>query len=808
MRVLVNISPRDQRYTKALNWLLKSEGFVGVSTTRTLSPVDLQKACKLGDCAAAIVINLETLKNLVGDPRPSLFNWRGSRLNYEYPVFILDHPSSMYTENHGEWLMRRDLAKVKLSWKAPAKFKYTICDSQQRIKQMLAVGSKALLMGIDIETNQWSMKKHGSKASTKVPCHTEDLEVKGLGDTFITMVSYTTVSPEGDYHTWILPLVNGFHDFWATDAEYGFALRAIQKMNDTQAYKILHNGQYDNFHLIRYHAWVRNWIFDTMGLEHSWWSELKKDLGMFSSLFLYDHYYWKWLADKEHKAKDGDFNSYCEYAGRDTWAMTRAFVELAKTAPAWVWTNYARSFPKVYPSLYGAFEGVKVCLDTRKRLKAEAEKRLDQLDSDLAAIADDPEFNAGSAPQKANLIYGIWGATRNERAKSESATDKLSLKKVAMQNPILARIVDLMLKRNNDAKAVSTYYNFLLYGGRLLYSLDPFGTETGRFASRGSPMWVGTQIQNQPYYAKEQYVADEGYVLFELDYSKAEANCTAHLSQCVKLINALNNPELDKEGNPKDFYKVLGELFFGMQYEDVTTYFRNKVLKKIQHGTNYMMGANTFIDNLDDVTVLYEAAAILGYQISEKPTAKKGYITAPQFATKLLDSYHTPFPEVRQWWETLRDEVANTGQLVSPSGHVRQFFGDPRKNHGVWRSAVAHQPQNTSVENLNNGYLKAYKMGVALAKDYPNEPNILRIKTQIHDSLFGQVKEEYAADLLPKLAKLIEARQVIHGREMTISVDIEASTTTWKAKIEWQDFLKTTLPTLVSQKSLTCSTDG
>ena len=135
---------------------------------------------------------------------------------------------------------------------------------------------------------------------------------------------------------------------------------------------------------------------------------------------------------------------------------------------------------------------------------------------------------------------------------------------------------------------------------------------------------------------------------------------------------------------------------------DVTTFFRNKVLKKIQHGTNYMMGSQTFIDNLDSITILYEAAESLGYVLVNNPTKPKEK-TPKQFATELLESYHVPFPEVRRWWQGLKEEVASSGQIRSPDGHVRVFFGDANKNHSVWRSAVAHQPQHTSVSNLNGG---------------------------------------------------------------------------------------------------------
>ena len=157
-----------------------------------------------------------------------------------------------------------------------------------------------------------------------------------------------------------------------------------------------------------------------------------------------------------------------------------------------------------------------------------------------------------------------------------------------------------------------------------------------------------------------------------------------------------------------------------MKIEDVTDDFRNKVLKKIQHGTNYMMGADTFIDNCS-VSILNFAAGFLGISLTEQPK-KSNEMTLKQFAQMLLDSYHTPFPEVSQWWNKIRQEIATTHMLVSPTGHVRWFFGDPMKNHKVFRSGVAHQPQNLSVTKLNQGFLKVYHY----MKKYPGQ---VRLKT-------------------------------------------------------------------------------
>ena len=795
MRVLISYDASMKGYLKALEWMLGQRGLTGIGTTKVFEITELSSVAKKVGAEAIIILNLAQLKKLVGDPKPTLNAWAGSRINTEIPSFVLDHPSSIYGRNDGQFIMGKHMDKIAKARVPADKFDFHFAGTPDKLREFRAAAKTAYISGIDIETMQWS--------KAKKPLHDPDTkQIDGLGETWITIISFTFVDKDLKLSNWVVPFTNAYHDYWPKDKDYALALTVVKEACENDSIKLLHNGLYDLYHLTRYRMFVNNWQLDSMGFQHSMYSELAKDLSFVSSLWNHDHYHWKWLADAEHKAKNGDFMSYCEYGARDTWAMTKAMLVMIKEAKNYAFTNYSMAFPLVYPALFGAFEGLKINNKTRLRLLNEAQTRLANNKHKLTVMAADPEFNPSSPQQVSTFLYDVLGASKPPRAKSASASDATSRKIISLQHPLIAMFCDTINEYAKDAKAISTYFGFLQWSERMLWSLDPFGTDTGRFASRSSAAWIGTQIQNQPYYAKEMYEPDEGYLLFELDYSKAEAMCTAYLSQCLPLIKALTEPDLDKEGNPKDFYKVLGELFFSMQYEDVTTFFRNKVLKKIQHGTNYMMGAQTFIDNLDSITILYEAAESLGYVLVNNPTKPKEK-TPKQFATDLLESYHVPFPEVRRWWQGLKDEVASSGQIRSPDGHVRVFFGDANKNHSVWRSAVAHQPQHTSVSNLNGGFMRAYGLMTAL-----KDPSVLRIKTQIHDSILGQVKIEYAAELIPMLMDLVKATQVIHGRTMVINVDAEVSLTNWKEKIEWETFLANTLPTLGVQKSLTSIIDG
>lgn len=782
MKVLINYTMEEKSYLNAMDWLLKRNGHEGVATARTLTMTEINQIAQTMGCGGVLVGNAQTLKNLVGGDKPTLDKWRGTRVDLNVPCIVINSLTHFHSVNHGQWLFQKDIDKLKYAKKRRTPFTYSVLKDPSQFAKWVDLAEKALLIGCDIETNQHSMKKN-AKSSTRVSCFDPSTyDIAGLGETWITCLGFSMVMPDLSIETCVLPLVEGEEDFWLTDTNYALALQFMQDMLHTDTPKCFHNGLYDCFHLLRYNAWPRNWTLDTMGLSHSWYSELPKTLDFLGSWLLYDYYYWKDEADSTHKAKD--YNSYYQYNAKDCWVMVRCLIQLLLIGEDWMFTNYPPAFRLVYPSLYGAFEGLRVNNETRaKLLKGAMIKKEEELET-IRIMTDDPEFNPGSPKQVEHFIYEVLGARRPPRSKSKGATDKKSRVYVSGQHPLIAMFTDRLDVYNKEAKAISTYYTFLLWRSRLMYSLDPFGTETGRFASRASAGWCGTQIQNQPSYAKYMYEPDPGFIGLEFDYSKAEAVCTAHLAEAEALIEALADKSVD-------FYKRLGNLFFQMKVEDVTDDFRNKVCKKIQHGTNYMMGADTFIDNTG-ASILMFAAGILNITIVDMKSTRDDEMTMQQFAQFLLDSYHNPFPEVRKWWEAIRNEVATTSKLVSPTGHVRYFFGDPMKNHKVFRSAVAHQPQNLSVTKLNEGMWKVYE----LMKKYPG---IIRLKTQIHDSVKAQIRIDKARELVPLIQDTITARHMVKGRMMVIEVDAEAYSTCWKDKIKWSVFAQEQLPALEAE---------
>jgi DNA polymerase I-like protein with 3'-5' exonuclease and polymerase domains len=742
MKVLLNYDKNERDHLSVVAHIFRQMGVQAVSSAANMQLHELVDKAKIAGCQAILMCNTQTLRNMVPGDTPTLDMWRGSRLNYEMPAIIINKLAHIHTVPHGKWLLEKDLEKLRWIRVAPRKFSYTKLLTKELMDSAYEQMRSAVFIAYDVET--------------QTPKTAAD-SLEGQF-TFITCASWTAVYATGETKTWVLPLIDYQGEHWKDEKDYTAAYKFARKVNSLRIPKAMHNGMYDATHSIIHNIEPHYYILDTMGLMHAEYSELPKDLAFTASTVLYDYVQWKHDADLASKQKDQE--KYWAYNAKDTWHTALIAIEQLRKSQSYTFTNYARTFPLVYPSLYGNFEGFKIDQAKRAQLRETAEIKLKKAKRNLQTMAANLEFNPGSWQQVSFLLYDVFGAKNPKIGKSASGTDEKNLKAVSEQHPLLARIADEILDYRDSQKAIGTYYDFLQMKGRLLWALDPFGTETTRMACKASSLWCGTQVQNVPGYAKTMLIADEGFEIFEADNKQSEGRTTAYCSQEEALIAALEDAE-------KDFYKTLGTLFFEMPYEEVTDFFRNKVLKRIVHGTNYMMGAKTFIENIG-VRILLETAGKLGLEIVDTVRANRPeQRTLRGFAKDLLDAYHKPFPRVRLWYQEIRSEIASTGMLVSPLGQTRRFFGNIERDHNMLRSAVAHQPQQISVEILNKGFRRAYRE-ICLPSN-----GDFRLKAQVHDSILGQWRIERRDEFAAKLAACMYNPVKIHGRTLVIPIDIK-----------------------------------
>jgi DNA polymerase I-like protein with 3'-5' exonuclease and polymerase domains len=734
----------DKEYVSHLKGM-----FNGLSTYVVCEPVtmlsQLEMYCSKRQVTRVVSTNTDILAKLIdlegkSISNPKLSDYQGSLFTYRGIDIVFISPlEQLFTVPYGKFLAQRYISKVcaPKSWNEPTKFSWTLV-TPDKAEEAYECIANAFATAVDIET-------------TKV-----NLAIRCVGYTAV----YIRTDGAIDTVSFVVPV----------DSEFNLAL--VRRLNATPTPKIFQRGKYDNTYFLRYNAPVANWQWDTANAMHCWYSELPKDLGFLNAFFLRKVVYWKDLAETN------DLFEYYKYNALDTWATANVWIQWILSAPEWAKHNYALEFPLVFPCLLAEMTGLKrdqdALLSARKIADETQQTKLASLQRMLGA----PSFNPGSPPQVKTLLK-ILGSGDLE------SSDEKNLKKASLRHPLNGRILNQILDIREVRKLSSTYLRTnddakqsgvhageggaKEFHGRILYALNPDGTDTGRLASREHHFWIGLQIQNVPRgpEVKSTLCADDGFYLGECDLEQAESRDTAHISGDVALITAVSGS--------RDFHSVNAASFFGRPYEsiydDSTGKTKDKPLrdlaKRVNHGANYNMGANVLIDTMG-LDKIWEAARLLRLPFNDPK----------QIAEHLLASFHKTYPAIKgKYYVSVIHEVGTTRRLTSRAFHhtayneshftaadyiargdwTRYCFGNPEKNKSHLNSYVAHCPQSLNSRTLNEAFMRVF-YEVAL----PN-PHTFRLHAQIHDSVLFSYKagfEHHAAQVRECMEIPVSVRDV------------------------------------------------
>jgi len=533
-----------------------------------------------------------------------------------------------------------------------------------------------------------------------------------------------------------------------------YALACIRQLNNLPVPKAFQNGKYDISYLQAYNAAPVNYLWDTAECFHSWYSELPKDLAYLNTFFVRESMYWKDLADTR------DLKQYYMYCALDTWATINVLIAWFAEAPDWAMNNYANTFPLQFPCHLSEMTGIKKDFEEQDIVRAEIVPRIAEKRARLEILTDTPNFNPNSPVQVMQLLRVLGCA-------DIKSTNEKDISKAILRHPVNEKILNLILEVRGDRKLISTYLRTdadvtktskkgakEFYGhiaatdplrrnrtnGRILYTLNPHGTDSGRLASKEHHFWCGLQIQNIPRGTdvKRTLIADNGYFIAEADLEQAESRDTAYIAGDECLIRATTGD--------RDFHSVNASAFFGVPYDsiydDSTKRTKNKALrdlaKRVNHGAVYNMGPGVLIDTMG-IDKIREAQRLL-----KLPS----FWTLIQVAEHLLSTFHSTYISIEQvYYKNVTAEVMTTSMISSKAVHdvayqankqglVRYCFGNPTKNKRDLNSYVAHPPQSLNAMTLNRAYMKVF-YEIAM---HPNHRGDFKLLAQIHDSILFQYR--------------------------------------------------------------------
>ena len=727
-----------------------------------------------------------------------------------------------YRVQSGAWILSQDWGKIARYLHGKERrlppFVYSICRNRGDLEAATRWLFECECISVDIETACWPAQ--------------------------ITCCGYTGIRKDGGVRAFVIPFYDPTKDdgcFWSEE-DHVEAFLTMRRINESPILKTLQNGNYDASYFIRDNAGLDAWLLDSMLMWYAMFMELPKTLDFISSILIDSYQYWKddiKGADAKDEVKQFGLEKYWRYNALDTYYTlfnTLYLLRAFKDSPA-IQFNYADVFMRSRSALYMSIRGVKADFgkirEHRIKLQEEAKKGLIR----FRYLIDDAEFNINSPDQKQELLYTVLGATKRNakgrvaRANESASSGAVAIKQIKSDHPlfkyILTALEDAMVPdkqmsnitgRLDDEGKIKGGIKFLT--DRLRTSYNAAGTETTRFASKGSAFWDGTNVQNIRDSMRDFAVADPGCVLIDVDYSQSDDVFMGYESQDLNKIEVI--------ASGKDGHAIHGELFFKRPYDWIVAgkkagdlavvhpiYGIRQFSKKVVHAANFIMTPPTLYLVLMGRDATIAAMKYLGHADASLWDQQK-LITGCSW---LLDTYRKRYPRLsdRGYYRELKEKIMQDAQLTNAFGITRRFMGDP-KDSATLREAAAYIGQSGTAGNMNrvmyeidHGYIpQRFRDGPNPdAGDTPRRMSLdshgFRFLLQTHDSFTAELRLDHPRlhEAVNNLLHVMNRPVVIHGREVRVRTETSFGLRWGKKMIPYEpgkDDLDKTIALALQQK--------
>lgn len=315
------------------------------------------------------------------------------------------------------------------------------------------------------------------------------------------------------------------------------------------------------------------------------------------------------------------------------------------------------------------------------------------------------EFNINSPKQLGVALFEDMGLPCKKKTKSGYSTNADVLEGLRYSYPV----VDMVLNYRTLAKLKSTYCDGLLKvigeDGRIHSNFNQTETRTGRISS------TEPNLQNIPVRTdlgremRKFFVAREGWVLVDADYSQIELRVLAHISNDKNMIQGF----VDNE----DIHAITASQVFNMPIEMVTPVMRSRA-KAVNFGIVYGIGAFSLAKDI-------------------KVTNKE--------AANYIKSYLAHYNGVDEYMKQVVEQAKETGYAVTMFGR-RRYLPELTTGNHMTRAFGERVARNMPIQGTAADIIKIAMVNV---DNRIKEENLhARLILQVHDELIVEAPQDEA----------------------------------------------------------------
>ncbi|MBO5852657.1 MAG: DNA polymerase I [Clostridia bacterium] len=350
------------------------------------------------------------------------------------------------------------------------------------------------------------------------------------------------------------------------------------------------------------------------------------------------------------------------------------------------------------------------------------------------------EFNLNSPKQLGVALFEDLGLPCKKKTKSGYSTNAEVLEELRDHHPAVSKI----LQYRGLAKLKSTYCDSLISAieddGRIHSTFNQTETRTGRISS------LEPNLQNIPVKTEDGrvfrkfFVAEEGKVLVDADYSQIELRVLAHMADDAVMCDAFNSGA--------DIHTSTAAEVFGMHPAFVTPVMRSRA-KAVNFGIVYGIGA-------------FSLAKDIGVSNKE--------------ARDYIQSYLETFKGVADFMEKTISAAKENGYVTTIFGR-RRYLPELSSSNHMLRAFGERVARNAPIQGTAADIIKIAMVNVF--KRLESEKLKARLILQVHDELIIEA-DKNCADMAAAILK--EEMQNAAKMKVELTSDVNIGKNWYEAK--------------------------
>lgn len=349
-------------------------------------------------------------------------------------------------------------------------------------------------------------------------------------------------------------------------------------------------------------------------------------------------------------------------------------------------------------------KGFLVDVDGLKEMSNRLAKRIAEIETEIFGLVG-YEFNLNSPKQLGVALFEKLGLPAKKKTKSGYSTNAEVLEDLKDKHPA----VSLLLEYRQLAKLKSTYtdglQNCVAEDGRIHTTFNQTEARTGRISS------LEPNLQNIPVRTelgkklREFFIAEDGKVLVDADYSQIELRVLASIANDENMISAF------KSG--ADIHTATAAQVFGLPIDMVTPVLRSRA-KAVNFGIVYGIGA-------------FSLAKDIGVTRKEADNYIKNYLAS--------------YPNVASYMENTIKNAKLKGYVTTLFGR-RRYLPELSSSNGMLRAFGERVARNAPIQGTAADIIKLAMIKVfdTLKREVPSANLIL----QVHDELIVECDKKDA----------------------------------------------------------------